>query len=136
MLTTNSTRLCACGCGGTITRDRWRNPPHYLYGHHRRKSPVDYVVEDRGYITPCHIWQLTLDGKGYGRKVVPGAKGKEIPAHQWFYEKKHGPVPDGLVLDHLCRERSCCNADHVEPVTTAENNRRGNRWRQHYTNPG
>ncbi|WP_396092344.1 HNH endonuclease, partial [Erwinia amylovora] len=36
-----------------------------------------------------------------------------------------GPIPDGLVLDHLCRVRRCCNPDHLEPVGFVENVRRG-----------
>jgi len=42
-----------------------------------------------------------------------------------MYEYFKGPVPDGLELDHLCRVRSCCNPDHLEPVTHKENIRRG-----------
>jgi hypothetical protein len=45
--------------------------------------------------------------------------------HRDVYEQLVGPIPEGLVLDHLCRNRSCCNPAHLEPVTTAENVRRG-----------
>jgi hypothetical protein len=42
-----------------------------------------------------------------------------------MYEKTNGPVPAGLELDHLCRQRDCINPDHLQPVTTAVNSRRG-----------
>lgn len=45
-------------------------------------------------------------------------------AHRVAYELARGPVPRKLFLDHLCGRRSCCNPDHLDPVTTAENNRR------------
>jgi hypothetical protein len=42
-------------------------------------------------------------------------------AHRFMYEALVGPVPDGLDLDHLCRNRLCCNPDHLEPVTRKAN---------------
>jgi HNH endonuclease len=47
------------------------------------------------------------------------------PAHAFSYEIAHGPVPPGLVLDHLCRHPACVNPDHLEPVTQRENILRG-----------
>ena len=48
-----------------------------------------------------------------------------VYAHRALYENVNGPVPYGLQLDHLCRVPSCVNPDHLEPVTPAENCRRG-----------
>ncbi|MGE3448999.1 MAG: HNH endonuclease signature motif containing protein [Microbacteriaceae bacterium] len=70
---------------------------------------------------PCWIWQ----GKsklGYGF-VKRG--GKEYRAHRWLWEQVVGPIPDGLVIDHLCRNTLCVNPDHLEPVTNRENVVRG-----------
>lgn len=46
-------------------------------------------------------------------------------AHRVSYELLVGPIPDGLHIDHLCRVRDCVTPDHLEPVTPAENTRRG-----------
>jgi hypothetical protein len=49
-------------------------------------------------------------------------------AHRVAYELLVGPIPEGLELDHLCRVPTCVNPAHLEPVTHAENVRRGNGW--------
>lgn len=87
----------------------------------RRKGP-DYVVEDRGYGTPCWIWQGAKNNKGYGLLTIGG---KNKLAHVEYYERKNGPVPCGLELDHLCSVPLCINPEHQEPVTHTENVRRG-----------
>jgi hypothetical protein len=48
-----------------------------------------------------------------------------VSPHRFAYELLVGPIPAGLVLDHLCRNRLCVNPNHLEPVTNSENPRRG-----------
>jgi predicted transcriptional regulator len=83
---------------------------------------IGYIIEDRGYKTACWIWQGKKNKYGYGR-IKRG--GKEYMAHRYMYEQKHGPVPGGLELDHLCRQRACMNDEHLEAVTPSVNKQRG-----------
>lgn len=70
----------------------------------------------------CWEWQGSLTSAGYGRTSV---NGKTVFTHRYSYEQIVGPIPEGLVIDHLCRNRSCCNPGHLEPVTNRENVLRG-----------
>lgn len=98
---------------------------NFIKGHHRRLSGVDYIEEDRGYDTPCWIWQRSMAGdSGYGM-MWEIASQKQRMAHVVYYERVHGLIDPGLVLDHLCRTRNCVNPSHLEPVTMAINTRRG-----------
>jgi len=82
-----------------------------------------FVMEDRGYKTPCWTWVRKLNDGGY-----PIWHRKEHPtcmAHIQLWQMFNGSVPDGLELDHLCRNRSCVRPDHLEAVVHRENVRRG-----------
>lgn len=71
---------------------------------------------------PCWFWTGRTNRNGYGRVRL----GKREPvAHRAMYEALVGPIPKGLVLDHICLRHHCINPSHLEPVTHAENTRRG-----------
>ncbi len=72
--------------------------------------------------TGCWLWIGSTNTRGYGRIYV---NGKTRPAHRLCYELLRGSIPPGLHLDHLCRVPCCVNPAHLEPVTCAENIRRG-----------
>lgn len=64
----------------------------------------------------------SANGNGYFRVKQAG---RRRYAHRVAYEVVHGPISAGLVIDHLCRNRWCCNPDHLEPVTNSTNILRG-----------
>lgn len=70
----------------------------------------------------CWLWFGATTERGYGVVV---ANGRSIRAHRISYETAKGQIPEGLVLDHLCRVHCCVNPDHLEAVTQLENVRRG-----------
>lgn len=71
----------------------------------------------------CWIW-AGCTTKGYGQVRARELGGTKL-VHRVVYERLVGPIPEGLELDHLCRAPTCCNPAHLEPVTHAENMRRG-----------
>lgn len=74
--------------------------------------------------TECWEWTGWLNDKGYGSLWAP-TQAKILLAHRVAYELVIGPIPKGLQIDHLCRNRACANPDHLEPVTRQENILRG-----------
>jgi hypothetical protein len=123
-------------CGRPVKTRQWCGTHYSRWLHHGDASWADghvwirdweEAVEKNGPIPsyrtelgPCWIWTRGLAG-GYGRW-------RRRPVHVRSYERYVNLVPDGAVLDHLCRVRSCCNPKHLEPVTNRENLARGFGW--------
>jgi len=116
--------LCECGCGGKtprITRNRrdglrTGDPLPFIPGHRIKR---EYIVDEA---SGCWIWQgapNVVSGHGQTKH-----NGKRIPSHRWYYEQKNGPVPNGMVLDHLCFNTRCVNPEHLEVVSRGENTSR------------
>lgn len=73
------------------------------------------------HLGPCWVWTRALQTAGYGNAWIDGTS---RTAHKVAWVWANGPVPDGLQLDHLCENRTCCRPDHLEPVTSRENSHR------------
>lgn len=88
-----------------------------------RFSDVDTRFDAKWAAVPsgCWVWVGSKFSKGYGQFRVGE---KRICAHRFSWERAHGAIPPGLQLDHLCRNTSCVNPDHLEPVTQSVNMRR------------
>ena len=120
--------LCQCGCGkqtgivkitsaarGVKRGDHARYFPSHSprTGSRHKKIAVDPDTE-------CWTWQGTLNKAGYG---IVQEGGRDYRAHRWFYEQKHGPIPDEKHIHHSCGRRSCVNPDHLLVVSPADHNR-------------
>ena len=82
----------------------------------------------------CWVWMASRYTDGYGKFALTHAK--SVRAHRFAYELEVGPIPEGLVIDHLCRVPLCVNPSHLEPVTNLENIRRGARANQTHCKNG
>lgn len=82
-------------------------------------------VDRSGGPDACWPWTGWVDPQGYAELRSGGGRSKKRPAHRVGYEAMRGPIPGGLTIDHLCRNRRCCNPAHLEPVTQRVNTLRG-----------
>ena len=114
------------GCTGKATRRGWctKHYQRWLTKGSVEDSPTREEIfwtrvepQEDG----CWLWGGQINDHGYGLFRA----GRVYRAHRWSYEHLVGPIPEGLVLDHLCRVRNCVNPDHLEPVTHRENVLRG-----------
>lgn len=94
-----------------------------------RKSVYQRIVEKVRVdsVSGCWEWQGSTV-RGYGAMQ---AHGKTQYIHRLSYEMAYGPIPVGMVIDHLCRNLPCCNPDHLEPVTQKVNMERSAALRTH-----
>lgn len=92
-------------------RGRAAQPPHVRFWRYVDK-------QDGG----CWLWTASVRPDGYGEFR---AHGRLVRPHRFAYEALVGPIPEGMVMDHLCRVRHCVNPAHLEPVTPRENVVRG-----------
>lgn len=110
---------CRCiVCVTEYAEQRSRSRP----GRRPRPTPEERFWSRVAKIGLCWEWTGLKDRKGYGRF---GVGGQETGAHRYAWTLMRGPVPEGLEIDHLCRNHGCVRPSHLEPVTRGENARRG-----------
>ena len=122
-------RTCECGCGQTPSLATQTNtalghvkgrPVRFRLGHSAGRF-AGHIEEDRGYETPCWIWQGGRGADGYGLTRHGTASNRKAQgAHRFYYQREYGPLPDSLDLHHRCEVRLCVNPTHLEPTTEAE----------------
>ena len=128
--------LCLCGCGEkTSIAKATSRPAKRILGeparclpHHQARPTEGELVEafwdrvEKMDPAGCWFWLGYMTRQGYGTFYPRGGL---ATAHRFAYELVKGAVPQGYVLDHLCRNRSCVNPEHLDPVTQKENVDRG-----------
>jgi hypothetical protein len=98
----------------------WAKAGHISQGY----SPTNLWPHVRKTET-CWYWTGAVKNNGYGEVEIQG-EDRQLAVHRVTYEMAKGRIPDGMVIDHLCRNTVCVNPDHMEVVTNTENLRRGN----------
>lgn len=124
--------LCACGCGNQVTLSKLTNryrgkffgqPNKFLPGHWNRPI-LTCQEEDRGFITPCCIWQGEIDKLGYARRDIGHGT---VLVHRQVYIAAHGALEPMIDVHHLCEQHACIRLDHLETWSRSEHlrNHRG-----------
>lgn len=94
------------------------------YIHGPAEDRFNYNIDRDGPIKDpqlgkCWVWTKSTDKKGYAR--FRDNDGKTVAVHRWSYSHFVGPIPEGMVIDHLCFNPPCANPRHLEPVTNKVN---------------
>lgn len=128
-------RICSIeGCGRKHS-GRGYCPGHYMQAKEGRSiapltgkalTPAERFEArvDRTPSSGCHLWTGSPDSSGYGSIFIAG---RQLKAHRVAFEREHGPIPAGMLVDHACHNRLCVNPAHLRLVDKSGNaqNRRG-----------
>lgn len=90
-------------------------------GGNRKYSTPDAAIEGRSHWEgQCRIWTGHINAKGYPRFNVHG---RLMLVYRYVWEHEHGPIPDGMEIDHICFNRACINISHLRLATRETNTR-------------
>jgi hypothetical protein len=131
MTVTTDVRLCECGRRAILHRHTYCRACYERTRRNGQLTPVHNLTAEQRFFAKvagedplgCWRWTGSHDVAGYGAFHLDSTTTRR--AHRWAFELLRGEIPDGLVLDHLCRVPACVNPWHLDPVTNAENARRG-----------
>lgn len=116
------TRICSVADCGNQCHARGLCIKHYRRGQRSGDLPPRVEYPDFwgrvNKTSTCWLWTGFIAPTGYGQLA---GHGTTLRAHRVAYEQVVGPIPEGLVLDHICRVRHCVNPDHLRAVTNREN---------------
>ena len=100
--------------------------PYWKPGENRwrrtHRPALDRFWEKVDKSGDCWLWLGNRQRKGYGLFKAD----KDVQCHRWIYEQCVGPIPEGLVIDHICNNPPCVRPSHLRPLTSRQNTLRGN----------
>ena len=107
-------------CGVHYGRLRAHGDPMKVVRSARYRSPEEsFLARTEPLLwSSCIVWTGNLNSAGYGQLRV---NGRLVKAHRYAWEREHGPIPDGMFIDHICHERSCVNVAHLRLATPQQN---------------
>lgn len=113
-----------CENGGKLARG-WCNRHYLRWRRHgdplgaAYQGPEEVFLASVAWTGEHLIWTGTTGGSRYGQL---NADGRKVYAHRYSYERANGPIPDGMVIDHICHTPACVLPDHLRLATRAQNN--------------
>ena len=143
--------MTACGLSNECGRDaavmglckmhysRWQQrgyPDGWPVRASRRrpaKSPEEAFATRTEWRDECLVWTGFLNPSGYGQMSI---RGKLVRVHRYAWERENGPIPDGMLIDHICHNRACVNAAHLRPATQGQNQANRRRAASHNRTTG
>lgn len=110
----------------TVSTEAWGCTPEVAARFFAKVNKHGGLPPEAPHLGECWLWTKACVGpEGFKYGVFSIRRGVARRAHRWSFEYARGPIPEGRVLDHLCRRSLCVRPTHLEPVTQGTNVRRG-----------